>query len=509
MTGLPISLRPKPLRDWTLRTRLVSSMLGLIVLISVGIGVFTTYSLHSFLVGKLDDQLTAAGQRAGDNGPGGNGTFPAPDRNGGKLGGPHLPFGQPVGSIGVFVGPTTTTGGYRLASGYDGALSAAATNQLSRVPVDGQVRTLNVDGYGSYRVIANVSQGGSLKVVTGLPLAPVNSTVVRLTLIITALSVIGLVIAALLGALIVQLALRPLRRVTATASRVAEMSLDSGEVAFAERVIEPNPHTEVGQVGVAFNRMLENVTDALNARHHSEMRVRQFVADASHELRTPLASIRGYAELTRRSRDQAPPDIAHAMSRVESEANRMTALVEDLLLLARLDAGRPLDSSEVDLTRLAVDAVSDAHAAGPDHRWNLELPDDPVLLLGDGPRLQQVLVNLLANARTHTPAGTLVSVSLTEQADNVLLAVRDDGPGIPPELMPDIFGRFTRGEQSRSRTAGSTGLGLAIVAAVITAHGGRISVTSQPGDTVFEVTLPRLGNREAAAQTPASLASQP
>ncbi len=187
----------------------------------------------------------------------------------------------------------------------------------------------------------------------------------------------------------------------------------------------------------------------------------------------------------------------------------MTALVEDLLLLARLDAGRPLDSSEVDLTRLAVDAVSDAHAAGPDHRWNLELPDDPVLLLGDGPRLQQVLVNLLANARTHTPAGTLVSVSLTEQADNVLLAVRDDGPGIPPELMPDIFGRFTRGEQSRSRTAGSTGLGLAIVAAVITAHGGRISVTSQPGDTVFEVTLPRLGNREAAAQTPASLASQP
>jgi two-component system OmpR family sensor kinase len=230
------------------------------------------------------------------------------------------------------------------------------------------------------------------------------------------------------------------------------------------------------------------------------------VADASHELRTPLAAIRGYAELTRRSRQVAPPDIAHAMSRVESEADRMTALVEDLLLLARLDAGRPLDSEEVDLTRLAVDALSDAHAAGQDHRWDLDLPERPVVVQGDGPRLHQVLANLLANARTHTPPGSTVRLSLTRLSDNAVLSVTDNGPGIPADLMPDIFQRFSRGEQSRSRKAGSTGLGLAIVAAVVAAHGGRIDVSSAPGATRFTVTLPVHGNRSERPQTPASLA---
>jgi two-component system OmpR family sensor kinase len=503
-------LRLKPLRDWTLRARLITSMLGLIVIICALIGVFTTYSLNNFLTGKLDDQLSAAGQRAGDPGPGGNRSnndAPAPSLPSGLVGRPHLPYGQPEGSIGVFISTVNTTGTYRLASGSDASLSAAATAQLAKIPPDGRARTVDVTGYGSYRVIANQSSNG-LTAVTGLPLSQVHSTVLRLALIITALSLIGLVLAAFFGAFIVRLALRPLRRVTSTASRVAEMSLDEGEVALAVRVSDPNPHTEVGQVGVALNRMLENVSDALNARHSSEMRVRQFVADASHELRTPLASIRGYAELTRRSREIAPPDIAHAMGRVESEASRMTALVEDLLLLARLDAGRPLEAAEVDLTRLAVDAISDAHAAGLDHRWNLELPDEPVTIIGDGPRLHQVLANLLANARTHTPAGTEVTIRLFVQGESAFLAVHDNGPGVPAELMPDIFERFSRGEQSRSRTAGSTGLGLAIVAAVVAAHGGRIEVISLPGDTTFTVALPLHGNRQGVSQTPASFAVQ-
>jgi two-component system, OmpR family, sensor kinase len=273
-------------------------------------------------------------------------------------------------------------------------------------------------------------------------------------------------------------------------------------------VPDANPRTEVGQVGVALNRMLTNVTDALNARHRSELRVRQFVADASHELRTPSAAIRGYAELTRRSRQVAPPDIAHAMSRVESEAGRMTTLVEDLLLLARLDAGRPLESAEVDLTRLAVDAISDAHAAGPDHRWQLDVPDEPLLVIGDAARLHQVLTNLLGNARTHTPAGTEVQISLKRQGQTALIEVHDNGPGIPADLMPDIFERFSRGEQSRSRTAGSTGLGLAIVAAVVAAHAGQIVATSRPGDTRFSVRLPIHGGPSASSQTSASLAVQ-
>ncbi len=499
----PPRLRLKPLRDWTLRARLVTSMLGLIVVICALIGTFTTFYLHDFLVGKLDDQLSAAGMRAGGGGPGGirpptiRGNLPQ-----------QQPRGQTDGTIGLYIDATGSIGFVRLPTGTDQSVREDAQAQLAKVPVDGRARTMDVAGYGSYRVVANKTLDGTTTVVTGLPLAPVNSTVLRLALIITALSVIGLVLAALFGAFIIRLALRPLRRVTSTASRVAEMSLDEGEVALAVRVSDPNPHTEVGQVGVALNRMLENVSDALNARHSSEMRVRQFVADASHELRTPLASIRGYAELTRRSREIAPPDIAHAMGRVESEASRMTALVEDLLLLARLDAGRPLDAAEVDLTRLAVDAISDAHAAGPDHRWNLELPDESVSIIGDGPRLHQVLANLLANARTHTPAGTAVTVSLAVQGNSALLAVHDNGPGVPAELVPDIFERFSRGEQSRSRTAGSTGLGLAIVAAVVAAHGGRISVSSLPGDTTFTVMLPLQGNRQASSQTPASFAVQ-
>ena len=193
----------------------------------------------------------------------------------------------------------------------------------------------------------------------------------------------------------------------ATATRVAELPLDRGEVALAERVpdADTDPRTEVGQVGAALNRMLDHVGNALEARHASETQVRQFVADASHELRTPLAAIRGYAELSRRSREPVPDEVAHVLRRVESEAQRMTALVEDLLLLARLDAGRPLAHDPVDLTMLVVDAVSDAHAAGPGHDWQLDLPDEPVVVTGDGARLHQVLANLLANARTHTPAG--------------------------------------------------------------------------------------------------------
>jgi two-component system OmpR family sensor kinase len=182
----------------------------------------------------------------------------------------------------------------------------------------------------------------------------------------------------------------------------------------------------------------------------------------------------------------------------------MTSMVEDLLLLARLDAGRPLAREEVDLSRLIVDVISDAHAAGPDHNWHLDLGEETVAVQGDPARLQQVLVNILANARTHTPAGTNVWTSLTEQGNLAIIQMRDDGPGIPPSLMPEIFERFSRGEESRSRVAGSTGLGLAIVAAVVAAHGGQIAVRSRPGETIFTVTLPMHGYRQASSQSPAS-----
>jgi two-component system OmpR family sensor kinase len=292
--------------------------------------------------------------------------------------------------------------------------------------------------------------------------------------------------------------LRPLNRVAATAQQVSQLPLDRGEVALAVRVpqSDADPTSEVGRVGQALNHMLNNVEDALEARQASEMKVRQFVADASHELRNPLAAIRGYAELTRRSRSEMPADAAYAMSRVESEAERMSRLVEDLLLLARLDSGPDIDVQPADLTEIVINAVSDARAAGPDHSWQLSLPDEPVLALGDRHRLHQVVANLLANARTHTPAGTRVETAIDLQDGQAVIRVTDDGPGIPAAIQNRVFERFTRADTSRVRAEGatsgtSTGLGLAIVAAVVEAHQGRVTVSSVPGRTEFSVWLPR------------------
>ena len=222
-----------------------------------------------------------------------------------------------------------------------------------------------------------------------------------------------LVLALVLGTGMVQLSLRPLRRVAATATKVTELPLDSGEVTLPAGVPDSDPRTEVGRVGAAFNRMLFHVERALGRRAASEARLRRFAADASHELRTPLSAIRGYAELALRHPGPVPEDVTHALRRVESESARMTVLVDDLLLLARLDAGRPLEREPVDLSRLAIETTSDARVARGDHRWRLDLPDEPVLVEGDEHRLHQVLANLLSNAGKHTPPGSTVSVALT------------------------------------------------------------------------------------------------
>jgi two-component system OmpR family sensor kinase len=280
--------------------------------------------------------------------------------------------------------------------------------------------------------------------------------------------------------------------VAATAARVAELPLDRGEVALSVRVPDADldPRTEVGQVAGVLNRMLEHVAGALAARQASETRVRRFVADASHELRTPLAAIRGYAELGLRGR-LLRSEVEQALARVQSESDRMTVLVQELLLLARLDYGRAPLREPVDLTRLTAEAVADARVAGPRHRWRLELTAEPVTVSGDGAELQQVLANLLSNARVHTPAGTTVTARLASvEGGGAVLTVLDDGPGIPPEVLPLVFGRFVRGDRSRARTAGSTGLGLSIVEAVVEAHGGSVEVSSRPGRTAFTVSLP-------------------
>ncbi|MFF7010670.1 sensor histidine kinase [Streptomyces fimicarius] len=505
-------------RPWTLRTRLVVSAVSLIAVVAAVIGSVTAIAFHSYMYGKLDDQLHSVAERA-ERPPG---PTPVPEalRETGPLG-----FvgggGQPLGTFGALVGDDGSVGASKVVedSGLRAQESAKPLTEEQRraleeaAPETGEGTTsVDLPGLGGYRVEAATTTDGHT-VLVGIPSAEVSGALTTLIVVEVCVTAAGLLAASIAGTVLVGVALRPLRRVAATATRVSELPLHSGEVAPLERVpeAEADPRTEVGQVGAALNRMLGHVGSALAARQESETRVRQFVADASHELRTPLASIRGYAELTRRAtggREAPEPDpvTRHALGRIESEADRMTGLVEDLLLLARLDAGRPLSYGTTDLLPLVVDAVSDAQVAdrpgaGPDarHRWRLELPDAPVTVRADPDRIRQVLVNLLANARTHTPPGTTVTVSVrppVRGGEPVTLAVRDDGPGIPAELLPHVFERFARGDASRTRGAdgggatGSTGLGLAIVQAVVSAHGGRVRVESAPGRTVFVIELP-------------------
>jgi two-component system, OmpR family, sensor kinase len=473
---------------WSLRRRLLTGVLGLIAVLCLLIGVVSTVAVRQSLIGQLDRQLAAASTRTA--GPRGDGPGTGPDA---------FPLGQPVDTItGLIYGGTISRANI-LMSLPNGVTAPASLTEEERqpllsVPVDGQAHTVAMGGdLGDYRVMAVKQPGRESIVFTGLPLAPVQETIWQLVVIESAVAGVAMILAGLAGAFIVRGSLRPLRRVVTTARRVSELNLAHGEVDLSVRVPEADtdPRTEVGQVGAALNRVLGHVGDALAARHASETRVRQFVADASHELRTPLAAIRGYAELTRRGRDAVPGDVAHALGRIESESARMTTLVDDLLLLARLDSGRPLDSDPVELSGLVVDTVNDAHAASRDHVWRLDLPDDAVTVTGDGARLHQVLANLLANARTHTPPGTVVTTSLAVANDGfATVTVADNGPGIPRSVRPDIFERFARGDTSRSRAAGSTGLGLAIVSAVVDAHHGRVDVTSRPGHTAFTVRLP-------------------
>jgi two-component system OmpR family sensor kinase len=487
-------------RSWSLRARLLAVMLALLSVVSLVIGVVSVVALRSYLITQLDEKVATSSQRTAN----------------GLLGGPgsmNLAFtrGQPDGTVIAVVRGNQLQGDALIltTSGEEGPITANKSVLVS-LPADGHAHTRDFGGdLGKYRLQAvdlsrapgaqNVAPGGvaaGTYAITGLPMGDITDTVLRLAAIITAVTLAGLVLAGAAGAAIVRLTLRPLRRVAATASQVATMQLDRGEVALAVRVPETytDPRTEVGQVGAAINNMLGHVGAALNARQASEMRVRRFVADASHELRTPLAAIRGYAELSRRSQEPVPDDVAHALSRVESQAVRMTGLVEDLLLLASLDSGRQLVREPVDLTQLLIGAVGDAHAAGPTHVWRLDVPEEPVTIIGENARLTQVVTNLLANARTHTPPGTEVTIGLrTEGAEpyrTAVITVTDNGPGIAPDLLPEVFERFARGDSSRSRAAGSTGLGLAIVAAVVSAHHGSVSVASKPGNTVFTVRLP-------------------
>jgi two-component system, OmpR family, sensor kinase len=471
-----------PARPHSLRARLVATVLVLLAVTLSIIGVATTLALRQFLYGRLDREVTEAnsrfvGAQTGQLVPPGGFRYGQPDFLG-PVQGPRT-LGATIRDGAVQRAEVSTRGGG------SSALPAVDQAVLLTVPVGDGPTSVDLS-IGDYRTVATET-GGTVYVI-GQPAGGAQDVIGRLVVVEVIAIALALLGGGIAGAVLVRRELRPLERVADTAVKVSALPLDRGEVELAERVRDVDPRTEVGQVASALNQMLDNVGGALEARQDSEMRLRQFIADASHELRTPLAAIRGYAELTRRA--PLPPDAEYSIARISSQTERMTGLVEDLLLLARLDAGRPLERGDVDLTRLVLDGVNDAFAAGMDHRWQLDLPDEPVVVPCDAPRLTQVLTNLLANARTHTPAGTTVTVGLARGDGGARLTVVDDGPGIAPDLLPHVFERFARGSVSRSRQTGSTGLGLAIVDAVVAAHGGNVRVHSRPGRTEFAVWLP-------------------
>ena len=505
MTTLRRRLRRPPLR-----TQIVVLVVALLAVLSAIITTVSSLTLQGNLVRQVDTQLLNVSSRASGARPAAPGTRPGPqgqppssfrpgtsdsstgdsDRPGP---GDQIPNAVAGGTIVVRMSDTTVAqaGYFDPENGTYQDLTDAQVAALTALTNSQSPTQAHLPDIGAVRAIALIGQSGD-RFITAIPLTSVHATMRDYIAVSVGASAIVLLIAGLIGALLVRRSLRPLGRVADAATEVSHMELSRGEVAQIPRVeVNPTGVTEADQVGIAFNRMLDHVEASLGARHSSEMQVRQFVADASHELRTPLASIRGYAELIERSSADLPTSTQRSVDRIHSEAVRMGGLVEDMLLLARLDAGRPLDRAEVDLTALAIDAVSDAHAAGGDHTWLLDLSEEePVVVHGDEARLRQVLVNLLANARIHTPAGTTVRATVSRTATGARIEVADNGPGIDPSALPTIFQRFTRADSARNRVSGSTGLGLAIVSAIVKSHGGRIDVASEPGNTVFTVEVP-------------------
>ena len=519
----------------SLRTRLVVGVLGLVLVMAAVMSAFSTVSLRHTLMARTDSQLMAAAQRAADkrhdltqeakkasDEAAQEGADKPGDQPGGADGGPGkegVPpgldaAGQSTGTLTLITPQTSSSGSeaseaaaYIDKNGHYAAISKEDCRLLLSQATEDHPVTVHLHHLGSYRVVATRDETSGSTVITGLSLEG-DKALIRTQLLIE-------LAVALAGRTMVRSSLAPLERVARTAQRVASQPLERGEVSIEDRVekADLDSSAEVGQVGGALNTLLGHVESALGARQRSETQVRQFVADASHELRTPLASIRGYTELIRREGADAdlPEEATYALERVHSESVRMTALVEDLLLLARLDAGRELRREEVDLVGLLVDTVADARAAGPDHDWQLDLavleppadatPEEaedflpePPLVIGDEARLRQVVVNLLANARVHTPAGSHVTTTLAREGDTLIVRIHDDGPGIAPDVRDRLFERFARGDSSRERRTGSTGLGMSIALAIVQSHGGSIDVDSStaPEDhgTTFSVRLP-------------------
>jgi two-component system OmpR family sensor kinase len=499
LTARPWAAARRLLQRTPLRVKLIVAMLALVTVATTLISVAGVAVLRGYLVGRLDDQLGLVATRLADRPllpP------PSPEERTLRRLQPPSPF------LVQFLDPS---GGVERA--FD--IPVGEARQPPRLPADaagltaraGRPTTADaVQGAGRWRVlIAKRGDGGF--VVVAASLDETDSTIERLQGIDLVVSIAVLLLLAAVGVATVRASLRPLVEIEQTAGAIAAGDL-------TRRVPDRDPGTEVGRLGGALNTMLAQIETAFRARagseaaarwseeaaRRSEERMRRFVADASHELRTPLTAIRGFAELYRQGAARDPAELERLMRRIEDQSARMGLLVEDLLLLARLDQQRPLQRRPVDLLALAADAVTDARALQPDRPIELQAGGDgaangALVVLGDEPRLRQVVANLMANALNHTPAGSPVEVraraASPDGVPHALLEVADHGPGLSPEQAERVFERFYRADPARSHADGGSGLGLAIVAALVAAHGGTVGVDSAPGrGASFRVLLP-------------------
>jgi two-component system sensor histidine kinase TrcS len=478
-------------RPRSLRRQLVLGVTAIVTVVLAAVGALSVYSLHTYVSTMSDNEVARSLAAFSHSFEKLRGQDPAhqideaPDALTAFV-------GQAPGNLIAVVRDGEVVQSAMFSDGEPRPAPAAVTQALDAQPwTDHNPRTVKLPVLGSYRLASQAAGDGDV-LVSGVSLDSANRVIARKTVTVAVMIVIALMVTAVGTVLVVRFALRPLRRVAATAGKVATLRLDGDDHRITARVRErdTDPDNEVGIVGETLNRLLVNVDSALAELAASDRRTRQFLTDASHELRTPLAAIQGYAELTRQDSTMLPPTTEYALARIEAEARRMTVLVSDLLLLSRLGEGQDLETDDVDFNDLVVDAVNDTAVAALSHHWVTRLPEDPVWVRGDLARLHQVVSNLLTNAKVHTPPGVTVVVTLTVAGESAELTVSDDGPGIEAELLPNLFGRFVRADKARSRELGSTGLGLAIVASIVQAHNGTVAVASTPGKTVFTVRIP-------------------
>jgi two-component system OmpR family sensor kinase len=498
----------------SLRTKLITAVLGLVIVALVVISIASTWILRSYLTTQYDTELRSYATSSSAGGTIQISATPgyAYTRAGITVGiqttGDQLSWASSSGS--PFGGATSTTSLPELPTAASWA--STGTAELYTFPAQ--------SGDDTWRVLAitvnyqSSSGSGTGTLIVAVDLGDINHTIRKIVAFDIAVSAAIVLVLAIVGVAVVRANLRPLEEIEETAEEIAAGHLN-------RRVRESDPRTEVGSLAQSLNIMLTQIETAFHAQqeseaaaHQSEERMRRFIADASHELRTPLTAIRGFAEYYRQrggvetaeqlatangsaSEHLTAEDLDRIMHRVEAEASRMGLLVEDLLMLARLDQQRPLDIKPVDLLTLAADSVQDARMIAPDRTIELQVaPGAAFIVDGDEARLRQVIGNLMTNALAHTPAGTPVTVrigsgSLDNGAQAAILDVADRGPGLTPEQAQHVFERFYRADTARTRATGGSGLGLAIVASLVAAHGGTVSLRSAPGEgATFRVKIP-------------------